>query len=75
MVASSTCCGLLSLRTAMLISTLIDITFGISDGALIYLIIKTKQMAVSLSIKSGLEFIRAIIALICLFIILIDRES
>ncbi len=74
-VPQSTCCGLISLRTAMIITALIDITFGLSAGGLIYLIITTKLFAVTLSFKSFLTFVQAMFGIVCLTFMILYRET
>jgi hypothetical protein len=59
----------------MIVTALVDITLGLSAGGLIYLIIKTKLFAVSLSIKSFLTFVQAVLGIVCLTFLLLYRET
>lgn len=75
LVPRSTCCGLISLRIALILTTLLDITIGIQAGALIYYIITTHNFAISLSFKASLEFIKSLMAVIILTLMLVHQET
>lgn len=75
MTAKSTCCGFVSLRTAIIIITLIDIVQGIAAGGFIFLIVASKKLVISLSFKSVFLLVQAVIAVVCLVMIILYKET
>lgn len=75
LVPKSACCGLVSLRIALITTNLLDITVGIAAGFFIYLGFKTKSFVVTLSLKAFIEFFKAVVALVCLTLILMHKET
>ena len=71
----STCCGVVSLRSALIFTTLIDVTVGIAAGFLLYMLVKADVVVTSLAVKALLEFLRAVSAVVCLAIMLTCRET
>lgn len=65
----------MSLRTAIIIITLLDLVQGIAAGGFIFLIVMSKKLVISLSFKSLFQLIQATIAVVCLVMIILYKET
>lgn len=65
----------MSLRTAIIIVTLVDLVQGIAAGGYIFLIIMSKKLVISLSFKSFFQLLQAMLAVVCLVLLLLYKET
>lgn len=65
----------MSLRTAIIIITLVDLVQGIAAGGFIFLIVVSKKLVISLSFKSLFQLVQAAIAVVCLVMIILYKET